>query len=112
MRDNFAYIHHILDSIETIETYTANMDYDKFFDTRLVQDGVIRQIEIMGEAVKNIDPEFKDEHPGVQWKKIAGMRDKLIHHYFGVNIKKVWRTVEKDLPRLKEKIEMILKEEA
>lgn len=110
MKDNLVFLLHIRDAIETIETYTTKMKHDDFLNSRLVQDGVIRQMEIIGEAAKNLSSQFKEKHPDIQWKQIAGMRDKLIHQYFGVNIKKVWQTVKKDIPILKEKINAIIKE--
>ena len=110
MKDNIVFLLHIRDAIQHIETYTKHIQYKDFIQTRLVQDGVIRQIEIIGEATKNISTKFKEKHPDIPWKKIAGMRDKLIHQYFGVDIKKVWQTVKKDLPILKSKINSIIEE--
>jgi uncharacterized protein with HEPN domain len=75
-----------------------------------VQDGFIRQLEIIGEAVKRLTAETRAAYPGVPWKDIAGMRDKLIHDYFVVDAEAVWDTVKKDIPQLKSEIEQILKE--
>ncbi len=75
-----------------------------FYENFLVQDGVIRQLEVIGEAVKNLSKEIREENPHIPWKDIAGMRDKLIHHYFGVDIDKVWNTVQDEIPALKEDI--------
>jgi uncharacterized protein with HEPN domain len=79
-------MHHIMDAIEYIEEYTQGLDYEGFINKRLVQDGVIRQIEIIGEATKKISTEIKENIPGIPWKDITGMRDKLIHDYMGVDI--------------------------
>jgi uncharacterized protein with HEPN domain len=73
----------------------------------LVQDGVIRQLEIIGEAVKSISDIIKNEYDNIPWKDFAGMRDVLIHHYFGVDLEEVWITVQNDIPVLKEKILLI-----
>ncbi len=74
----------------------------------MIQDAVIRNLEIIGEAVKNISPAMRIEYPDVPWKQIAGLRDVLIHHYFGVDLETVWLVVEKRLPDLSERIKFIL----
>jgi uncharacterized protein with HEPN domain len=83
---------------------------EKFKVTRLLQDGVIRQIEIIGEAVRHISTDICKTYPEVPWQDIAGMRDKLIHDYFGVDIEKVWDTAQQDLPVLREQVVGILKD--
>ena len=107
-RDDSVYLQHILEAIAQIQTYTSGMDKPAFLATRLVQDGVIRQIEIIGEASKNLSLETRSLATGVPWKDIAGMRDKLIHQYFGVDIPSVWATVEQDLPHLYEQVTLLL----
>jgi len=100
-RDDRFYLLHILDAIEQIEEYVADCDEARFLSTRLVQDGVIRQFEIIGEATKNLAPETRAAAADIPWKDIAGMRDKLIHQYFGVDLPSVWLTFKEDLPVLK-----------
>ena len=102
--DESVYIRHILDSISKIEEYVTGIDESSFFKTTLIQDGVIRQLQIIGEAVKKLSEELRDEYSHVPWQDIAAMRDKLIHDYFGVNMEEVWLTVKDDLPELKSEI--------
>lgn len=103
-KNDQVYLLHILEGIDQIHEYTRDLDYDGFLKSRLVQDGVIRQLEIIGEATKNLSPETRIEAAQIPWKDMAGMRDVLIHQYFGVDLVAVWTTVEQDLPFLKEEI--------
>lgn len=109
-KDNTVYLKHILDAALRIEDYTKEITQDKFISNNLIQAGVIREIEIIGEATKMINSRFKEKRPILPWKKIAGMRDKLIHSYFGVDLNAVWKTVKEDIPFLKENIAKIINE--
>lgn len=103
-KDNL-YIKHILDAIAVIEKYLKDVNFESFMKNKLIQDGVIRELEIIGEAVKRLSDDFKNFHKNIPWKDMAGMRDKLIHDYFGVDIEAVWQTAKEDLGPLKEILE-------
>ncbi len=109
-RDDRVYLRHVLDAIARIEQYTDSVDERAFRELFLVQDGVIRQLEIIGEAVKQLSLAFRKQYPQVPWQDIAGTRDSLIHHYFGVSLDKVWLMVERDIPVLKKQVTEILGE--
>ena len=99
-KDSLVYIEHIIESIIKINFYTKGYTLNSFLDSSLVQDAVIRNFEIIGEATKNLSIEFRTKYPKIEWKKIAGMRDKLIHDYIGVDLFAVWAVVEDILPNL------------
>jgi uncharacterized protein with HEPN domain len=102
------YLKHILDAIEGIETYIST-GHDVFVSTSHWQDAVIRQLEIIGEATKRLSKQLCTQHPEVPWRRIAGLRDVLIHDYMGVDIKAVWEITQKDLPGLKKNVQEILR---
>jgi uncharacterized protein with HEPN domain len=104
------YLKDILDSINDIEVFIENKSCDEFSKDRKTINAVVRSIEIIGEAAKNLPVSFKNKHLIIPWKHMAGMRDKLIHEYFGVDIEIVWETAKKDVPRLKDKIEKLIKD--
>lgn len=104
MKEDGVYIQHIIESIQKINEYIKNTDKNKFLSNSMIQDAVIRQIEIIGEAAKNISSSTKKKNEIIPWKDISGMRDKLIHGYFGVDLDAVWKTVKKDIPILEREI--------
>jgi uncharacterized protein with HEPN domain len=108
MKDPIFFIKHINDSISNIEEFSKNFSKEDFLKDRKTQGAVIREIEIIGEAVKNLPEDFKNENLKIPWKSISGMRDKLIHHYFGVDLEKVWEVVEREIPLFKKEIKLIL----
>jgi uncharacterized protein with HEPN domain len=108
-RDDTVYLLHILDAIDLIEEYTKGMSENEFFSNSMAHDAVIRQMEIIGEAAKNVSDEFQDKHRTLPWLKMIGIRNKIIHEYFNVNYAIVWDTVKDDLPSLKKSIKKIIK---
>lgn len=109
-KDPQVFLKHILESIEWIEKEVKGLSKDEFTNINNVpiQDAVIRRLEIIGEAVKNLPADIKIKYPDTPWQKISGLRDKLIHNYFGVDLETVWNIVKKDIPPLKEQIEKML----
>lgn len=110
-KDPVVYLRHIEDCMQQILEYTHGMELADFLRNRMTQDAVIRNLEVMGEAAKNIDTEFRQKYPEVEWRKMAGMRDKLIHEYMAVDKWAVWEVVKNVLPELLDEIrQMILLE--
>ncbi|MFH1226560.1 MAG: DUF86 domain-containing protein [Planctomycetota bacterium] len=107
-RGDIEFLSDISEAIKRIGTYTAKMSYDGFLEDKKTQDAVVRNIEILGEAVKNISDALKADNPQIGWKDIAGMRDKIIHFYFGIRWATVWSAIKNEIPDLKIKIEGII----
>ncbi len=107
VKDDLAYIEHILDCIRKIKEFSEGLSFKEFSGNELVQDAIIRNIEIIGEASKKISSDTKQIYFEISWKEIAGMRDKLIHDYLGVDVEVVWRTIKEDIPILERQIKEI-----
>ena len=107
IKNDHVYLEHILESIKKIEDFVYGITKFEFDRSVLIQDAVIRNIEIIGEATKKISKQFTKSHPEIPWQDMAGMRDKLIHDYLDFDLEVVWKTVESDLPLLKELIQKI-----
>lgn len=103
-------IQDILEAIEKVSRYVENMTLTQFKEDELVMDAVIRNFEIIGEASKNIPLPIRHSYPEVPWNEMSGMRNVLIHEYFGVDVGTVWHTTKKNLPKLQKQLQAILKE--
>ncbi len=111
-REDIDLIKDIQEAIRRINSYIKMMSQDDFFEDTKTQDAVVRNLEVAGEAVKNLSEDLKEKYPQIQWKEFAGLRDKLIHHYFGVNYDIVWHVVKNELPDIVYQLnEIISKEE-
>ena len=104
MRDYKLYLDDILEAIKRIERYTKGLTFEKLKKNSLILDGVIRNLEVIGEAAKNIPSYVKEKYPQIEWKKIAGLRDVLAHEYFGIDLAIVWDILKNKLPILKKQI--------
>ena len=109
MKDDRVYLAHIRDAVERILKYTSE-GKSEFDRDEKTQDAVVRNLEIIGEATKNVSDEMRSNRPEIPWRRLAGMRDKLIHEYFGVNLTIVWQVVEQEIPKLGALLIEILKE--
>jgi uncharacterized protein with HEPN domain len=107
IKDDLAYIEHILDCIRRINEFSSNLTLKEFKTNEMAQDAIIRNIEIIGEASKKISRDTKQTYYKIPWREIAGMRDKLIHDYLGVDVSVVWKTIKEDIPALEKSISEI-----
>lgn len=103
-RDYKAYLSDIIGAVNKIERYTNSLSFQDFLQNELVQDGVVRNLEIIGETAKKIPDHIKRKKPDIEWKKIAGLRDILIHDYFGIDVVIVWDIIKNKIPVLKKNI--------
>ena len=110
-RKDSDFLQDILEAARRIKTYTTAMTYDVFLADLKTQDAVVRNLEIIGEAAKSLSTELRKKYPEVPWKGMSGVRDRLIHHYFGVNLDIVWDIVITELPSLESQVELIFRQE-
>ena len=104
-RDFQVYIEDIIDAIDKIEEYTGQLTYESFIKDKKTVDAVVRNFEIIGEATKHIPERVRKQHPDIPWRDMAGLRDRLIHGYFGVNLDVIWKTLKERLPIVKPLVE-------
>lgn len=108
MKDDMIYVSHIMECIERIEGYTKGLDLQGFLSNRLVMDGVVRNLEIIGEAAKNVSDGYRRKNNDINWNGMAGMRDRAVHSYFSIDYLIVWNIVVFDLPKLKQQVKLLL----
>ena len=108
MKPNQVFLNHILEEINFLIKETEGLKFEEFMQNEVLKRACSRSIEIIGEAVKNLSTDFKKRYKDIEWKKISGLRDKIIHYYFGVNWDIVWDVIKNKLPELKEQVENIL----
>lgn len=107
-RGDLEFLSDIKEAIDRVCNYTDKMTYEDFLKDKKTQDAVVRNIEIIGEAVKNVSKSLRDENQDIEWKDIAGMRNKIVHFYFGIKWDIVWSVIRDKLPQLKKRVEKIL----
>lgn len=110
-RDSTDYLQDILDAVNNIEEFVDDMSFEQFVKDKKTLYAVVRSIEIIGEASKNIPDSVKAKYTELPWKKMTGMRDKLIHGYFGVNVETLWKAVKENIPPLKKSIQKMLEDQ-
>lgn len=109
-RDHTLFIKDIIDAIEKISEFVAGMEYDEFVQDDKTLSAVVRKVEIIGEATRNIPKEIKATYSDIPWRDIVGMRNKIIHDYFGIDNEIVWQVIKEKLPALRNQIEKVLKD--
>ncbi len=108
MKDDTVYLHHISDAITQIQSYLHEKSLEEFITNKMLQDAVVRQLEIIGEASKNLSESFRLLHPQIPWSQIVGMRNRIAHDYLNVDMDIVWDIVTHDLPSLKQNVTELL----
>lgn len=108
MKQDKVYIQHIIDEIRFVIKESADLKYESFIENEIYTRAFSRSLEIIGEAAKNLSSTFKDSHKDIEWKKIAGMRDKLVHEYFKVDFEIMWDVIKNKLPELLTRVNKLI----
>jgi uncharacterized protein with HEPN domain len=108
--DDHGRLEDILDAIKRIESYLRGVNENKFKDDLMRQDAIMLQIEIIGEAARHVSDEFQERHPEIPWSEMIGMRNKIVHDYFEIDVSKIWDTAKNDIPQLKRAVWKLLKD--
>ena len=109
LNKNIFRLKHILESIDKINSISKDLSHEKFAENWILQDAVIRNLEVIGEASNHIDDELKNEYPEVAWNEIRGLRNIIAHVYFEIDTKQIWNTIQDNIPELQSQIQQILK---
>ena len=109
MKDDKLYLIHILESISKIDSYVSGLDFNSFMEKTIVQDAVLRNLQVLAESTQKLSNEFKSRHPEIEWYKISGLRNILVHDYLGIDFETVWAAVTNNLPELKNIVQLALK---
>ena len=107
-KDDSVYLRHIIDALLQIERYTDGVTHEEFLSNSLLQDGVIRQLEVMGEAARNLSEDLRNEYPKIPWRQMISLRNRMIHAYFNVNLQIIWEIIQGDIPNLKQETKHVL----
>jgi uncharacterized protein with HEPN domain len=110
MKEPIIFVEHVLDNIQDIDNFTKDVSQEDFLKNKEKQNAIIRSLEVIGEAVKNIPKNIQVKYNQVPWKEIAGTRDKISHHYFGVDLELIWKIIQENLPNLKKQMLEIKKD--
>ncbi|MGB7570429.1 MAG: DUF86 domain-containing protein [Methanothrix sp.] len=107
-KDDTVYLRHIIDAFLQIERYTNGVTYEEFLSNSLLQDAVIRQLEVMGEAARNLSADLQNEYLAIPWRQMISLRNRMIHAYFNVNLQIIWEIIQGDIPNLKQDMMRVL----
>ena len=111
MKDDKVYIRHILDEVNFIIKESKDLYYEELIKNEILKRAFVRSLEIIGEASKNLSKNFREKHSNIEWRELSGLRDKLIHYYFGIKWDRVWDVIKKVIPEIEDKLKKILEEQ-